>query len=540
MDVAAIGEVMVEGTFLAFAAAMVLLWLATVRYARLDALGRWVTPASAFALVVALLTCAHAIVVERAREVARMRSQLVPMAEVFRAEAEHLGHERLQTTGGEMPGSVGAIARERILDAQRRWLRSTDAVSDVYTVRREGSPGNWVYRLVVDSETDYNRNGKIDEDREEASESGEYLELEGAEPAFEGETVFDTKPTRDRWGYWVSSHAPLRNARGEVEAVIGVDYPASQWLAVLRAADGEVYARSGLTVAAFLLALALMAVSRGRSKSVIAAMSGERQQLAEELSLSGKIERGLLPRSTSGERCFEVAFGPRTEPIEDHFDRLVLSDGREILVHASGLSRGLGPVVLGTITRELVSSGGRVDADQLGRIVFELDSQFKKDAVLRSVASLTVYLLDPLKGTASIFPNGRAGGVDGGTNSSSVPPSDSHVHLLVTGLSREEAARDVAFDGGEALAPGDAFALPPGDCLLVLSTMLHQAIRSQGGPDGVERIRNFSRQRWTSARALATACREALPDADAIQGTFLIVRRADQPHARSTTAERAH
>ena len=38
-------------------------------------------------------------------------------------------------------------------------------------------------------------------------------------------------PTHDRWGYWVTAMAPVRNAEGQVVAVLGMDVSADAWLA---------------------------------------------------------------------------------------------------------------------------------------------------------------------------------------------------------------------------------------------------------------------------------------------------------------------
>ncbi len=40
-----------------------------------------------------------------------------------------------------------------------------------------------------------------------------------------GNSDFTTKPYQDEWGTWISGYAPLRNSRGHVIAVLGVDLP---------------------------------------------------------------------------------------------------------------------------------------------------------------------------------------------------------------------------------------------------------------------------------------------------------------------------
>lgn len=51
----------------------------------------------------------------------------------------------------------------KLVDAQWRWLQANSLVSDIYTLRRT-SDGEMM--ILVDSQTDYDRNGRIEDDRE--------------------------------------------------------------------------------------------------------------------------------------------------------------------------------------------------------------------------------------------------------------------------------------------------------------------------------------------------------------------------------------
>lgn len=44
-----------------------------------------------------------------------------------------------------------------------------------------------------------------------------------------GENVFDGVPYTDRWGTWVSAYVPLRDAQGNIEGGVGVDFDARKW-----------------------------------------------------------------------------------------------------------------------------------------------------------------------------------------------------------------------------------------------------------------------------------------------------------------------
>ncbi len=115
-----------------------------------------------------------------------------------------------------------------LIEAQKRWLRVNPAVADIYTFRKDAD-GRW--RLIVDSETDYDRNGVYEGEREQRTAIGEIYEhtTEELDRALAGEHVFLDVPESDRWGSWVSAFVPMRNPQGEIEAVLGVDFPADSW-----------------------------------------------------------------------------------------------------------------------------------------------------------------------------------------------------------------------------------------------------------------------------------------------------------------------
>lgn len=121
----------------------------------------------------------------------------------------------------------------KLVDAQWRWLQANSLVSDIYTLRRT-SDGQMM--ILVDSQTDYDHNGRIEDDREKRTSPGEPYtgfssgrQLQAVQQAFAGEPAFISAPYSDRWGLWVSALHPIHNDKGEVEAVLGVDFPAAVW-----------------------------------------------------------------------------------------------------------------------------------------------------------------------------------------------------------------------------------------------------------------------------------------------------------------------
>ena len=145
------------------------------------------------------------------------------IAPTYAREMERLGHVRLPLDA--KPDDPLYLT---LIDAEKRWLKANPTVDDIYTIRRlpDGR-----FALLVDSETDYDRNGKIEGDREQRTPIGEiYTEMDtGFEKAFRGEANFDDVPTADRWGIWVTAAEPLYDEHGRVEAVLGVDYDAKNW-----------------------------------------------------------------------------------------------------------------------------------------------------------------------------------------------------------------------------------------------------------------------------------------------------------------------
>ncbi len=112
-----------------------------------------------------------------------------------------------------------------MIEAEKNWLRAHPDVNDVYTMRyaRHGK-----VHLIVDSETDYDRNDVYEGDREMRTQIGEEYEPNPSIlTALSGAEMFDRIPYRDRWGNWVSAYVPIRDEQGKVDGVAGIDLDAS-------------------------------------------------------------------------------------------------------------------------------------------------------------------------------------------------------------------------------------------------------------------------------------------------------------------------
>ncbi len=198
--------------------------------------------------VVAAMTAVGAVLAEVGAEKQRdfLRSIFAGFGPTYAAELKQMGHAKVTfDTPPNDPTYLSLIAIEK------EWLRLNPLIADIYTFRRDHEGR---VRFVVDSETDYDHDGKIAGEREQRTPIGEaYAE---ATPAFyralEGTSTFDSTFVADRWGVWVSSLTPIYDDAGHVEAGVGIDYPAQAWYVAIAVRRGLV-----LTTVAFLIGLLL-------------------------------------------------------------------------------------------------------------------------------------------------------------------------------------------------------------------------------------------------------------------------------------------
>ncbi|MDF3056991.1 MAG: hypothetical protein K0R17_1206 [Rariglobus sp.] len=153
----------------------------------------------------------------------RIQGFLQGVAPTYAQELARMGHAKLTL---DTPPDEAAY--QRMIAATKRWKAVNPVISDVYTFRLVDD----VVRLMVVSETDYDRNGKIEGPREQRVPLGrEYPQAdENMLRALEGAHTFSEKPIRDEWGVWVSAQVPLRDEQGRIEGALGVDYPAESWI----------------------------------------------------------------------------------------------------------------------------------------------------------------------------------------------------------------------------------------------------------------------------------------------------------------------
>ena len=191
---------------------------------------------------------------ERANHIMRVQG----LAPTYAEELSRMGHAALPDDLA--PDDPGYLL---MIEAQKRWLQVNPAIADVYTFRRDA--GGAVV-LFVDSETDYDHSGKFEGSREQRTTPGEAYDeaTDELQRAFAGEPVFMSEVCTDRWGTWVSAYEPMRDQFGDVEAVLGVDYPAAGWVTSIAWARLSALGLSGLAMVLLLGWSATSSLSRAQ------------------------------------------------------------------------------------------------------------------------------------------------------------------------------------------------------------------------------------------------------------------------------------
>lgn len=225
-----------------------------------------------------------------AAEVERLVSAMAP---TYARELELLGHAELPLDAA--PDDPRYVT---LIEAEKRWQAANPEVADIYTFRRR-SDGEIV--LLVDSETDYDRDGTIEGERERRTAIGEvYPQRNPAMlEAFAGRPAFDGDSTEDRWGTWISSFVPLRDRSGAVEGVLGVDYDAaSRNLAIRRARLGAMAVLAAVTG---VLLTAIATVARLRRASEELARRNAELSAARDAALAASQAKSRFLASVSHE-----------------------------------------------------------------------------------------------------------------------------------------------------------------------------------------------------------------------------------------------
>ena len=160
-----------------------------------------------------------------------MRQMVEGYAPTYAREMERLGHQEIT-----LKTPPDDRHYWQLIAAEKRWQAVNPSISKVYTLRK--LPDGRV-AFIVDAETDYNRDGVFEGEREKRTPIGEICDSEIAhliDSVYTGQAVFQDAPYTDRRGTWVSAVFPIRNFKGDVEAALGVDFDAATWVTAVNRA----------------------------------------------------------------------------------------------------------------------------------------------------------------------------------------------------------------------------------------------------------------------------------------------------------------
>jgi PAS domain S-box-containing protein len=177
------------------------------------------TPLLTWLLVAVVLGCGWLFVEDSTnRERVQMEQIVTGYAPTYAQEMVRLGHHEITSETAPDDPHYGQLIAE-----VKRWLAANPAAGNIYTLRKLRD--RRVVRI-VDSTP-----GQHDGTR--MSEIYKGNATGWIDTVLAGKSVFVEEPYPDRGSNWVSALVPLRDFRGEVEAVLGVDFPATSWLGAI-------------------------------------------------------------------------------------------------------------------------------------------------------------------------------------------------------------------------------------------------------------------------------------------------------------------
>jgi len=213
-------------------------------------------------------------------ETQRMQRMISGLAPTYADEMARGGLARInEHTPADDPTYLALI------HDQIRWEKDNPTIADIYTMTRRAD-GKFIF--LVDSETDYNHNGVIDEEREKRTPIGEVYEEDHdlLEQTISGTAVFTPTPTTDRWGTWISTYVPVFDEHGRPFAVLGVDFDAREYVHAILWRRGAMLLLAGMIGIILISSLGVLATLRGE----MAKRDHLHQQLVEASRMAGMAE----------------------------------------------------------------------------------------------------------------------------------------------------------------------------------------------------------------------------------------------------------
>ena len=247
-----------------------------------------------------------------------LRERQSALAPTYARELEVLGHASLPDAA---PVAEPRGSRSEVIDAAvQRWIGANPGVRRIHTIRRVGTANG---RPIIDSRAGPGAAG-----------TGTVSLVPAARRAFEGFATFAEAPAKDLQGTWISAFHPIRDAAGNVEAVLGVDYAADDWFSNIEKARITVLGYLSL-VLAMVLAGVGMAVAQHRDHDQV------RRAEARVAAISDSSPVGLFTEDLSGAVTYanEASSGilglPSGEIIGRRYAEAIIPQEREAVLAAS-------------------------------------------------------------------------------------------------------------------------------------------------------------------------------------------------------------
>lgn len=148
---------------------------------------------------------------------------LINTAKILARRSENMGHSSIPTGDNKE-----TTAFKRQIASQNRWQDNDPLYAAVYTLRQTAPKE---FRFIVSSSADYNQDGVISGDREQQIANGEiYTDYpEELDQAIKTKKTLCTEPYTDEWGSWVTVVEPMWDPSGKFDALMAVDFSASNW-----------------------------------------------------------------------------------------------------------------------------------------------------------------------------------------------------------------------------------------------------------------------------------------------------------------------
>jgi diguanylate cyclase (GGDEF)-like protein/PAS domain S-box-containing protein len=203
----------------------------------------------------------------------------VRVQSLARTAAATLESPRIAALAGS-PADIGTPGFDAVRDELRRVRDVNPDFRFVYLMRP--APGGKAMAFLADAESPESPDYSAPGDVYDGPSDELWASYRTGQPQVQ-------PPYQDKWGYWVTSIAPVRDATGKVVAILGMDVRADAWLATQARYRGFALAIAGLVLALIVLATFVVHLQKRTS----AKLRGLNARLAQQLQELEAAQEGL-------------------------------------------------------------------------------------------------------------------------------------------------------------------------------------------------------------------------------------------------------